>query len=58
LLGKGILVVGETSGIGFGVAQAVRMALSCLDAAIFGVALVVGAVMSSAFRADNWIRWP
>jgi NAD(P)-dependent dehydrogenase (short-subunit alcohol dehydrogenase family) len=24
LLGKGILVVGETSGIGFGVAQAVR----------------------------------
>jgi NAD(P)-dependent dehydrogenase (short-subunit alcohol dehydrogenase family) len=33
LLGKGILVVGETSGIGFGVAQAVRMALSCLDAA-------------------------
>jgi hypothetical protein len=24
----------------------------------FGVALVVGAVMSSAFRADDWIRWP
>jgi hypothetical protein len=24
----------------------------------FGVALIVGAVMSSAFRADNWIRWP
>ena len=24
----------------------------------FGVARVVGAVMSSAFRADNWIRWP
>jgi hypothetical protein len=24
----------------------------------FGVALVVGAVMSSAFRAENWIRWP
>jgi NAD(P)-dependent dehydrogenase (short-subunit alcohol dehydrogenase family) len=27
LLGKGILVIGETSGIGFGVAQALRMAL-------------------------------
>jgi SNF2-related domain len=24
----------------------------------FGVARVVGAVMSSAFRAENWIRWP
>jgi hypothetical protein len=24
----------------------------------FGVALIVGAVMSSAFRAENWIRWP
>jgi len=24
----------------------------------FGVALIVGAVMSSAFRADDWIRWP
>ena len=24
----------------------------------FGVALVVGAVMSSAFRAENWIRRP
>ena len=24
----------------------------------FGVALVVGAVMSSAFCAENWIRWP
>jgi hypothetical protein len=24
----------------------------------FGVALIVSAVMSSAFRADNWIRWP
>jgi hypothetical protein len=24
----------------------------------FSVARVVGAVMSSAFRAENWIRWP
>ena len=43
--------------------QGVATALSCLDAArgsraIFGVARFVGAVMSSAFRADNWIRWP
>jgi hypothetical protein len=38
-------------------------ALSCLDAPadqglFFGVALVASAVMSSAFRADDWIRWP
>ena len=24
----------------------------------FGVALIVGAVMSSTFRAENRIRWP
>jgi hypothetical protein len=24
----------------------------------FGVELIVGAVMSSTFRADNRIRWP
>ena len=31
---------------------------SLIKGYFFGVARVVGAVMSSAFRADNWIRWP
>jgi hypothetical protein len=29
-----------------------------LTKGFFGVALIVGAVMSSAFRAESLIRWP
>jgi len=60
-LNSGIAVVAEIRGEGGSTTALGGIVMSgrrSLIKGYFGVARVVGAVMSSAFRADNWIRWP